>query len=468
MSFEVTVTPTVYNVEVEVNPSVQPFDVVVEVGNVPDLDLTTNGDSGASTFDPLTGELNIPEYTLDGLGGVPESRTLTINGTTQDLSANRTFTIATATPVTIGSPANGLSVTSGQVLSIGLASGSADGALSSADWTTFNGKQNALGFTAENVANKAINLVSPDDTKYPTTLAVSTALAGKQDTLTNPITGTGASGQVAFFNGTSSQTGSNNLFWDNANGRLGIGGSPGAFSLDVNGTARIGNIRLLNTLDTLEFANTLVRIRRAANRMTFDGFDGFEWVDSNASVTRMRIFGSTGNVLLQNGGTFTDAGFRLDVNGTARVQGAITGTSTLILGSTGNAGTINLNRSSTGGQIASITGLTNGVEILSIAKILIGLSDIDLSSATGVGSNSLVRMKIFGVSGNIHVQPSGGTYTDIASSALSVNSTTQGFLPPRLTTTQRDAIASPATGLVVYNTTDNLLSFYNGTAWTNL
>ena len=46
MSFEVTVTPTVYDVEVEVNPSVQPFDVEVTVGNVPDLDLTTNGDSG--------------------------------------------------------------------------------------------------------------------------------------------------------------------------------------------------------------------------------------------------------------------------------------------------------------------------------------------------------------------------------------------------------------------------------------
>jgi hypothetical protein len=67
MSFEVTVTPTVYNVEVEVNPSVQPFDVVVEVGEVPNLSLTTVGDSGASTY--VGGVLNIPEYTLDGLGG---------------------------------------------------------------------------------------------------------------------------------------------------------------------------------------------------------------------------------------------------------------------------------------------------------------------------------------------------------------------------------------------------------------
>lgn len=38
-------------------------------------------------------------------------------------------------------------------------------------------KQSALGFTPENVANKATNLTSPDNTKYPTTQAVATALA---------------------------------------------------------------------------------------------------------------------------------------------------------------------------------------------------------------------------------------------------------------------------------------------------
>jgi hypothetical protein len=42
----------------------------------------------------------------------------------------------------------------------------------------------ALGFTPENVTNKAINLTSPDNTKYPTTLAVSSALAGKANNAT--------------------------------------------------------------------------------------------------------------------------------------------------------------------------------------------------------------------------------------------------------------------------------------------
>ena len=56
------------------------------------ITLTTTGSSGASTF--ISNTLNIPTYTLSGLGGVPTSRTLTINGVAQDLSADRSWTIA--------------------------------------------------------------------------------------------------------------------------------------------------------------------------------------------------------------------------------------------------------------------------------------------------------------------------------------------------------------------------------------
>jgi hypothetical protein len=58
-----------------------------------------------------------------------------------------------------------------------------------------------------------------------------------------------------------------------------------------------------------------------------------------------------------------------------------------------------------------------------------------------------------------------GTTAPDASSKLEVNSTTQGFLPPRMTTAQRDAIASPAAGLTIYNTTVNCLQWWNGTFW---
>jgi hypothetical protein len=55
-----------------------------------------------------------------------------------------------------------------------------------------------------------------------------------------------------------------------------------------------------------------------------------------------------------------------------------------------------------------------------------------------------------------------------ATAMLQINSTTKGFLPPRMTTTQRNAISSPATGLEIYNTTANEPEVYNGTAWTSM
>jgi hypothetical protein len=60
-----------------------------------------------------------------------------------------------------------------------------------------------------------------------------------------------------------------------------------------------------------------------------------------------------------------------------------------------------------------------------------------------------------------------GTTTPHASAALDVTSTTSGFLPPRMTQAQRNAITSPAAGLTVYDTTTNSNWFFNGTIWVN-
>ena len=53
-----------------------------------------------------------------------------------------------------------------------------------------------------------------------------------------------------------------------------------------------------------------------------------------------------------------------------------------------------------------------------------------------------------------------------ASAMLDVSSTGAGVLIPRMTAAQRDAIPTPATGLMVYVTNDNLFYFYDGTEWT--
>ncbi len=60
---------------------------------------------------------------------------------------------------------------------------------------------------------------------------------------------------------------------------------------------------------------------------------------------------------------------------------------------------------------------------------------------------------------------SNASATADASAMLDVNSTSKGFLPPRMTTVQRDAIASPAAGLVIFNNTTGCLNFWKQTAW---
>lgn len=55
-----------------------------------------------------------------------------------------------------------------------------------------------------------------------------------------------------------------------------------------------------------------------------------------------------------------------------------------------------------------------------------------------------------------------------SSAILDLTSTAKGFLAPRMTESERDAIDSPATGLQIYNTDDNEFNYYNGTSWTTI
>ena len=61
-----------------------------------------------------------------------------------------------------------------------------------------------------------------------------------------------------------------------------------------------------------------------------------------------------------------------------------------------------------------------------------------------------------------------GSSASVSNAILSVNSTTQGFLPPKMTTAQKTAISGPTSGLFVYDTTLNQMSYFTGTIWVNL
>ena len=71
-------------------------------------------------------------------------------------------------------------------------------------------------------------------------------------------------------------------------------------------------------------------------------------------------------------------------------------------------------------------------------------------------------------SNSIHAQSMGisnSTITPDPSSILEMRATDKGMLIPRMTTAERDGISTPATGLMMYNTTSNQFNFFNGTYW---
>jgi len=64
-----------------------------------------------------------------------------------------------------------------------------------------------------------------------------------------------------------------------------------------------------------------------------------------------------------------------------------------------------------------------------------------------------------------------GTTSPAATAALDIESTTKGLLIPRLTQTQRNAIQSPATGLMIFCTdcaAQGQPQFYNGASWNSM
>src|SRR5215471_19177629 len=93
-------------------------------------------------------------------------------------------------------------------------------------------------------------------------------------------------------------------------------------------------------------------------------------------------------------------------------------------------------------------------KIITILLLTMGLS---------ISTKIIAQTNIFPSAGAAGI----GTTTPDACSLLEVKSTTQGILIPRMTLTQRNAIVSPATGLMIFQTNSTPgFYYYSGTAWT--
>jgi hypothetical protein len=520
-----------------------------------------------------------------GTGFVPTTRTLTINGTTQDLSADRTFTISTG--ITIGTTA----ITSGTVGRV-LFEGTGNVVSESANlfWDNTNGR---LG----------IGTSSPTTIVHinGNTAGTAPSLQIRQQTNTTPtwfavrnndnLASTGAisldigisGGASQFFNGTAqgdivlkaySKDNTSKFFLGATSGstaqmvlfpstgNVGINTTTDAgYKLDVNGTARVGTsldvntgsgilangannpvvinsnywsngdgfviasknttdsspkltlransagscslqlynngnksyIRQINTSGVggqsvylFQLDNRQAKLAVTADDSTTDAsFFGKAIWDGGAAATFRASSATqtaniinvqnhdgtstflnvkpTGNVLIN---TTTDAGFKLDVNGTARFQ------STVLI----------KNAYVSGGAVTSFSATfnddSNGIQVLqgAIKRVALGNSGGDILLQGPMSSNISGTTRAYGLdSFGFRVQGNGQTsFRDditnafVNSSALvEMVSTSRGFLPPRMTQAQRNAIASPAIGLEIYQTDATEGKYiYKSSGWT--
>lgn len=173
-----------------------------------------------------------------------------------------------------------------------------------------------------------------------------------------------------------------------------------------------------------------------------DGSGVLSWVNVTSTAA-----GADKNVQFNDGGTNFggDNDFEWDkiakvlyVNGKLTVTGIIDPTQVLLTGADKRFGATDAGAV----YLAPFTDAVAGVQIRRADNLTSVLSVDTLNSRVGIG-----------------------TATPVVSSILDLTSTTKGFLMPRMSTVARDAIATPATSLFIFNTDDNAFNFYDGVAW---
>ncbi|NBX67154.1 MAG: hypothetical protein EBQ96_09180 [Proteobacteria bacterium] len=294
----------------------------------------------------------------------------------------------------------------------------------------------------------------------------------------------GADTQVQFNDG-GAFGGDPDFVWNKTTNRLGIGNTPST-ELEVTGTVKasgpfwsaFGSTTTLRNLLLENFDSTSVANGSDIGiKLGGTEFQGISWVKEAAwnagsaagAKDTMLQFG----VLLDNvpsipmvvradgkvGIGATSPGATLDVRGTKAVStsGPMNITDTTSAG-LGVGGGIMLFGNFTGTTPTIAAGLDAFKETATAGQFGYSLRFLTRKDGSGALTEA---MRING-DGNVGV----GTSSPAATAALDITSTNKGFLPPRMTTTERNAIVSPAAGLMIYNTTNAIFEFYTGSAWT--
>ncbi len=228
-------------------------------------------------------------------------------------------------------------------------------------------------------------------------------------------------------------------------GPIGLTGPAGANGLD--GAAGVGGVTTAGTNITLSGSGTVANPYVVSANIPAAAAGTLTGSSLNATVT---------------GSSLTSVGTLSNLTVTNPIVGSVTGSS-----------------GSTTGNAATATKLATPRNINGVA--FDGSADITVPAAAGTLTGTTLNATVTGssltsvgtltsatVNGKVIV---GATSASSASAVLEANSTSQGFLPPRMTRDQRNAIDTPVAGLIVWCTncgSSGELQINNGTSWTNL
>jgi hypothetical protein len=324
--------------------------------------------------------------------------------------------------------------------------------------------------TASQVAAKQDTLVSGTNIKTIN----GTSVLGSGNIVTPTTSPSGVSGAIQFSDGSAFASDAANFFWDNTNKRLGIGTNAPTSKLSISSASAT----ILDWSRTASASGYLyvTNIRTGGQPGTVFGSDYFSF--RNASLENYIVSESNRLGIGTNNDALTS---RLQVKGSGSTSATTSllvqnSAATQVLKATDDGKlTIGTNAGNGGALLFQYPNLSNGVYWGDDYSNIWG--SITLSRSSG-------EMRIFAASGGyfqtfftqgaerMRINDAGrigiGTAAPNASSLVDMTSTTQGFLPPRMTTTQKNAITSPAAGLVVYDSTTNKLCCYNGSTWNDL
>jgi hypothetical protein len=272
------------------------------------------------------------------------------------------------------------------------------------------------------------------------------------------ITGSGSVGQVAYFTGATTQAGSNNLFWDNTNVRLGIGNPSPTTNLVVRGNTSGYDKNIIvweratdgAVQGTLGFGKTSGGA--SDNNVYVGSITNHPLLFQTNNAEAARIF-ATGNFGINTGAT--DSGEKLQVTGTMKVTGASS------FGSSITSKSLNLDDTSANGS-GRINFLSGGTTFGYIGTSLYTFgesgTDLTIGSVGGIrfGTNNAAPTKMrLDASGNLGLAVTPSAWASLK--AFQINS--QSSLSADGTSTQLSTNAF-FDGAWKYIQTDEATNYY--------